>query len=146
MAQISTELKKDPISNIAQVGVIMHYTILDYVRSRRFIILLLMVAGISGILIGIFGKIMYLWGEMSLMITILSGILFGSDSIAGEFQNKTVYFSVPNPIQKISIYLGKWLAAFFASTIIMCVYAVITWVDSLVYSNLSGKFRSIGFD
>ena len=56
----------------------------------------------------------------------MSGIFFGGDAISGEFQNKTGYFSVPNPIRRSSIYIGKWLGAFIASAIMFGVFAVFT--------------------
>jgi ABC-2 type transport system permease protein len=44
-------------------------------------------------------------------MVILSGIFFGGDALFGEFQNKTGYFTIPNPVRRSSIYVGKWIAA-----------------------------------
>jgi ABC-2 type transport system permease protein len=66
-------------------------------------------------------------------VIILSGIFFGGDAISGEFQNKTGYFGIPNPIRRSSIYIGKWLAAFFAATMILVVFTAITVGNGTYY-------------
>ncbi len=63
----------------------------------------------------------------------LSAIFFGGDAISGEFQNKTGYFGVPNPIRRSSIYIGKWLAAFIASTVMLGIFTVVTVGNGLYY-------------
>jgi ABC-2 type transport system permease protein len=117
-------------SSLAQAGIIMKYTLLDYVKSRRFFILLAIVSGISAILTLVVGYSRYpiydLWGSFAPVIAMFSGIFFGGDAISGEFQNKTGYFSIPNPIRRSSIYVGKWLSAFIASLIILGVFITVT--------------------
>ncbi len=73
------------------------------------------------------------WGNSVTFVIILSGIFFGGDAISGEFQNKTGYFGIPNPIRRSSIYIGKWLAAFFAATMILLVFTVITVGNGIYY-------------
>ena len=70
---------------------------------------------------------------------ILSTAFFGGDAISGEFQNRTGYFLVPNPIRRSAIYVGKWLAALMASTIILGVFALIMIGNGLYY--FPGTFR-----
>jgi ABC-2 type transport system permease protein len=48
------------------------------------------------------------WGNAVTFVIVLSGIFFGGDAISGEFQNKTGYFAIPNPIKRSSVYIGKW--------------------------------------
>jgi len=73
------------------------------------------------------------WGSSITFVIILGGIFFGGDAISGEFQNKTGYFEVPNPIRRSSIYIGKWLSAFIAATIIFVIFATITVGNGLYY-------------
>jgi ABC-2 type transport system permease protein len=133
-------------SSLTQVGITMKYTLLDYVRSRRFFILLTIAISISAVLtfvVGYYQPASFLasdlafysswWGNIATYVIVLSGIFFGGDAISGEFQNKTGYFGVPNPIRRSSIYIGKWLSAFLASTIILGVFAVITLGNGLYY-------------
>lgn len=141
-------------SSMAQVVITMKYTFLDYFRSRRFFILLiitLIISAILTILVGYYRPQYFLgdptasantreltfysrwWGNSVTFVIILGGIFFGGDAISGEFQNKTGYFGVPNPIRRSSIYIGKWLSAFIAATIIFVIFATITVGNGLYY-------------
>jgi len=124
---------------MTQVGITMRYTFRDYLRSRRFAILLVIMLIISAILTGVVGyyrPASFLasplsfysgwWGMSVTFITVLSGIFFGGDAISGEFQNKTGYFTLPNPVRRSSVYIGKWLSAFIASSIVLFIFTAIT--------------------
>ncbi|MDA4112060.1 MAG: ABC transporter permease [Thaumarchaeota archaeon] len=127
-------------TSIAQVGIIARYEILNYFRSRRFFILLAITLLISGLLTfaiayegdSIAGSppqalpfYATYWGFASNLIVVFCAVFFGGDAISGEFQNKTGYFLVGNPIRRSSIYVGKWIAALTASLIMMGVFTVI---------------------
>jgi ABC-2 type transport system permease protein len=142
-------------SSLTQIGITMKYTLLDYFRSRRFFILLTITVIISAlltVLVGYYHPQSFLgdstleslsmrtltfyaswWGRSVTFVIILGGIFFGGDAISGEFQNKTGYFGVPNPIRRSSIYVGKWLSAFVAATIIFAIFAAITVGNGLYY-------------
>ncbi len=145
-------LKADPTvlpnlpGSIAQVGVMTKYELLTYFRSRRFFILLIIGLIISSILTAVvayygvssfasntLGFYSFWWGNSVTLVVILSGIFFGGDAISGEFQNKTGYFLVGNPLRRSSIYIGKWIAALTASLIILAVYAAIAIGNSVYY-------------
>lgn len=82
------------------------------------------------------------------IVVVFCAAFFGGDAIAGEFQNKTGYFLVGNPIRRSSIYMGKWLAALIASLIIMAVYTGVTVANGLYYmgSNMPVQFvEAVGF-
>jgi ABC-2 type transport system permease protein len=147
----------------------MKYTLLEYFRSRRFLILLiitLLIAALLTIVVawkrpesffynaqGIFSNLSFYsswWGGATsfsavTLVIILSGIFFGGDAISGEFQNKTGYFGIPNPIRRSSIYVGKWLAAFLAATAIMVVFLVITVANGVYYFGSSGVPYQFGW-
>ncbi len=136
--------------SLSQVGVTMKYTFLDYFRSRRFFILLAIALLISGILTAVVGyyrpesflssQLSFYaswWGISVTFVIVLSGIFFGGDAISGEFQNKTGYFFIPNPIRRSSIYVGKWLSALTASSIILIIYTAITVANATYYFGLS---------
>jgi len=141
-------------SNLAQVRITLKYTLLEYIRSRRFYILLTIAIVISAILtfvVGHYRPASFLasdlsfysgwWGNIATFVIVLSGIFFGGDAISGEFQNKTGYFGVPNPIRRSSIYIGKWLSALIASTVILGVFAAITVGNGLHYfSSVPSQF------
>lgn len=138
-------------SSLTQVGITMRYTFLDYLRSRRFAILLgimLLISVILTAVVGYYRPASFVssgvlafysgwWGMSATFVVILSGIFFGGDAIATEFQNKTGYFTVPNPIRRSSIYVGKWLSAFLASSIVLFIFVAITIANESYYFGLN---------
>src|SRR3972149_1134294 len=147
MEMIEKSINRNTIHNsISQAGTILKYEFMNYFRSRRFYILLSISLIISALLtsvVGYYRPESFLssqmrfyaqwWGMSSTFVIVLSGIFFGGDAISGEFQNKTGFFLIPNPIRKSSIFVGKWLAAFIASSIILAIYTVITIANGVYY-------------
>jgi ABC-2 type transport system permease protein len=146
MTQTNFESKNVVPTSLTQVGIVMKYTLLDFLRSRRFFIMLIITALISvllTVLVGYYRPATFLltdltfynswWGTSVTFVVVLSAIFFGGDAISGEFQNKTGYFGVPNPIRRSSIYVGKWLAAFIASAVMLGIFTVATVGNGLYY-------------
>jgi ABC-2 type transport system permease protein len=134
------------VSTLNHIMIMTKYAFLNYFRARRFYVMLAIVLLISGLLtfaIGYYRPAGILlsnlgfyaagWGSFSSFVVILSTAFFGGDAISSEFQNKTGYFLVPNPIRRSAIYVGKWLAALAASTIILLIYAVIIIANGVYY-------------
>ena len=150
MAQSSPPENKVP-NSMAQVRITTRYTLLDYTRSRRFAILLGIMLLISAVLTFVVahyrpasfvssGPLSFYsgwWGMSATFVVILSGIFFGGDAISGEFQNKTGYFTVPNPVRRSSVYIGKWIAAFIASSIVLFIFTAITIANEAYYFGLN---------
>ena len=139
------------VSTAAHIGIMTKYNFLNYFRARRFYVMLAIVLLISGLLtfaiayyrpqallaggaLGFYGAG---WASFASFVVILSTAFFGGDAISGEFQNKTGYFLVPNPIRRSSIYAGKWLAALAASTIILGLFALIIVANGVYYFGAS---------
>ena len=114
------------------------YQFRDYLRSRRFLLMVGIVAAICIIFISLVahyrpavvigsGSAFYsmAWVGGAEILIIFSAIIFGGDAIAGEFQNKTGYYLMGLPIKRWSVYAGKYLAAFAASLVIILVYFVV---------------------
>jgi len=141
-------------TSVSQGGTITKYELLNYFMSRRFFILLAIVLIISGlltVLVAYYGVsnvapcppstcsspplafYSFWWGNSITFVIVLSGIFFGGDAISGEFQNKTGYFLVANPLRRSSIYVGKWFGALIASAIVLAIYAGITVGNGLYY-------------
>ncbi|MDG6925010.1 MAG: ABC transporter permease [Nitrososphaerota archaeon] len=133
-------------SSLTQCGVQAEFEFVNYLRSTRFYILLTIVATIGLAIMAV----MYVykpstytsspmsfysvwWGSVASLCVILTGIFFGADAISTEFQNKTGYYLLPNPVRRSSIFIGKWIASFLASAIAVGVYAAITVADGAIY-------------
>ncbi len=126
------------------------YQFRDYLRSRRFILMMAIVVAIGAIISFIlayfhgtttiagltsssdafYGSF---WGGGAYVVIIFAGIIFGGDAIAGEFQNKTGYFLMGLPIRRAAVYVGKFLASLGASIAAMVVYLVILVGNGAVY-------------
>ena len=141
-------------SNLAQVGVIVKYTFLEYLRSRRFFILLTIAVVIGAVftfVVGYYRPAIFLsselvfysvwWGMTATYLVVLAGIFFGGDAISGEFQNRTGYFVLPNPIKRSTIYAGKWLAALIASSIILAVFAAIAMGNGMYHFGTGAPYQ-----
>jgi ABC-2 type transport system permease protein len=141
-------------SSMTQVRITMKYTFLDYFRSRRFFILLavtLLISALLTFIVGYYRPASFLssdlsfygswWGNSVTFVIVLSGVFFGGDAISGEFQNKTGYFGIPNPIRRSSVYVGKWLSAFIAATVILGVFTAITVGNGMYYFGLNVPYQ-----
>lgn len=145
VSDASLEGNKLP-SSLSQVGIISRYEMRNYFRSRRFLVLLIITLAIAALLtyavwhtgISNFAAkpldfYSGWWGFSSNILVVFCAVFFGGDAIAGEFQNKTGYYLVGNPIRRSSIYIGKWIAAFVASLIIFGIFTAITILNGVGY-------------
>jgi ABC-2 type transport system permease protein len=120
-----------------QAVLMSRYQLRDYLRSRRFLLMIGIVAAICVILLSLLGyyrpasvvgsaTTFYggVWVGGTEILIIFAGIIFGGDAIAGEFQNKTGYFLMGLPIKRWSVYAGKFIAAYAASLLIIAIYLV----------------------
>jgi len=135
------------VGTLSQIGTITKYNFLNYFRARRFYVMLTIILIISGLLTGLvayFKPASFIlggalgfygagWGSFATFVIVLSAAFFGGDAISGEFQNRTGYFLVPNPIRRSAIYIGKYLAALAASSIILGIFALIMIGNGLYY-------------
>src|SRR5438132_1480428 len=144
-------------SGVSQVGTITKYELVNYFRSRRFFVLLiigLIISGLLTALVGYYRPSSFLASPLSFysswwagpmgsitFVIVLSGIFYGGDAISGEFQNKTGYFLVANPLRRSSIYIGKWLGALIASVIMLLVFTAITVGNGIYYFGLNIPYQ-----
>ncbi len=137
-------------SNISHIAIIARYELLNHIRSRRFLLLLVVIlaAGIGSTAFISYihptsmlsSPITFYGGWLGFTITyiiILPAVFFGSDAISSEFQNKTAYSMIGNPILRSSIYIGKVVAAFVASLCMLSVFEFITLGNGLYYFGFS---------
>ena len=133
-------------SSLQQVGITTRYEMLNFFRSRRFLVLLIIMLAISALLTFVvwhtgisnisstaLGFYSTWWGFSANILVIFCAVFFGGDAISGEFQNKTGYFLVGKPVRRSSMYVGKWIAAFVASLIIMGIFTAITVINGMGY-------------
>ena len=134
------------VGTVKQIGIVTKYNFLNYFRARRFYVMLAIVVLITGLLTGAIayyrppgilasdlGFYAAGWGNFASFVVILATAFFGGDAISGEFQNRTGYFLLPNPMRRSAVYIGKWIAALAASTIILAIFAGILVANGIYY-------------
>ncbi len=129
-----------------QVLRLARYQLRDYLFSRRFILMLAIVAVLGAILTAVIGyfrpasligssDLFYggVWAGGVTIVIVFAGVIFGGDAIAGEFQNKTGYFLMGLPVRRTTVYAGKYLAALAASLVAVLAFAVIVVGNDAYY-------------
>ena len=141
---------------VRQVLILSRYQFRDYLRSRRFILMLSIVAAVGVILTTVIAYFrpatlldnsndFYggLWAGGATFLILFAGIIFGGDAIAGEFQNKTGYFLMGLPVRRATVYVGKYLAVLMASVISIGFYLAILFGNGAYYLGW-GAFSDLG--
>jgi ABC-2 type transport system permease protein len=134
--------------SLEQVAKLTRYQLREYLRSRRFVALVAIVAVIGAILtlvvahyratlgslvtsnLAFYGSF---WGGGADIVIVLAAVFFGGDAIAGEFQNKTGYFLMGLPIRRSTVYVGKYIAALLASVAVLLLYLAILLANGAYY-------------
>ncbi len=141
------------VGSLSQIRIVTKYAFLNYFRAKRFYVMLIIVLLISALLTFVvayyrppffgFGSSVSqnpvltfysaFWGSFATLVVLLSVVFFGGDAISGEFQNKTGYFLIPNPLRRSVVYVGKWFAALAAATLILAVFALIALANGTYF-------------
>lgn len=149
------------VSSLSQVRTMTKYAFLNYFRARRFYVMLVIVVLIAALLTFVaayyrpaafgFGTpssqdpaltfYSAFWGSVPTLVVLLSVVFFGGDAISSEFQNRTGYFLIPNPLRRSVVYIGKWLAALGASTLILAVFALIALANGTYFFGTSVPYQ-----
>ncbi len=133
-------------SSVIQSLRLARYQFRDYLYSRRFVLMLSIVAALGAIFTALVGyfrpagllaapDVFYgsLWAGGVPIVIVFAGVIFGGDAIAGEFQNRTGYFLMGLPVRRAAVYAGKYLAALAASLIAVLVFALILVGNGVFY-------------
>jgi ABC-2 type transport system permease protein len=130
---------------LQQIPKLARYQLREYLRSRRFFAMAGVVLAIGILFTAVVGHYRgslvagnvafyaSAWGGAASFLVILMAVLFGGDSIAGEFQNKTGYFLMGLPVRRSTVYLGKFLAAYAAAASMMLLYLAILVLNGAYY-------------
>jgi ABC-type transport system involved in multi-copper enzyme maturation permease subunit len=62
----------------------------------------------------------------------IGAVFFAGDAIAGEFESKTGFLLFTNPIKRVVLWIGKYLASFIAITLLIVFTYVIIAISLLV--------------
>ncbi len=137
-------------STAQQIPRLAHYQMRQYLQSRRFLALVVIVVAIGAIfsaVVAIYHSSFITSDSVSFyggswaggvgVVIVLAAVFFGGDAIAGEFQNKTGYFLMSVPIRRATVYAGKFLAAFLTSVAIITIFFAIVLGNGIYYFGAS---------
>jgi ABC-type transport system involved in multi-copper enzyme maturation permease subunit len=119
------------LSEFEKLRVVTGYEFLKHVRRKRlWVILGLTLIAELAVLIGLPLLMDGYPKNVMVMATLLSigpafatfgAIFFAGDAIAGEFENKTGYILFTNPVRRITLVTGKYLAS-YAAVILLVIF------------------------
>ncbi len=66
-------------------------------------------------------------------MAVLAAVFFAGDAIAGEFERVTGYLILPNPVKRSTLIVGKYLACFIATAVIIAIAFAIAAVSVLAF-------------
>jgi ABC-2 type transport system permease protein len=143
--------------SLTQAVRLARYQLRDYLYSRRFILMMAIVAIIGVILTALVGYFRpaslldssndfydAVWAGGITIVFVFAGVIFGGDAIAGEFQNKTGYFLMGLPVRRATVYVGKYLAAFTASLVAVLAFALILVGNAVFYFGAGAFTLALG--
>jgi len=131
-------------SHLSQIFTVMIYEFLKFFKGKKlygmvifaFVIPILLVA-LPELMGGEYPDSAndFVASQMSFMVIVIviSASFFGSSSIVSEFHDKTAYSLLPNPVNRESIWFGKYFAALIISFMITSIFYMVitigTWAE-----------------
>jgi ABC-2 type transport system permease protein len=119
--------------DVEQYVTVTRYELLGHLRKKRIWVVFIILFLIFFLVLLIFpaagrdypstfeGYSQIYLGFVSILI-LLCATFFGSDSLVGEFQQKTGFVLFPNPVKRLTVFLGKFSASLIASVLVISVY------------------------
>ena len=130
------------MSEFERLRVVTGYEFLKHIRRRRlYIILILALLSELAVIIGVpllmdgYPKSVLI---MAALLTVgpslatIGAVFFASDAIAGEFESKTGFILFTNPVKRVTLWTGKYLASCVAVTLLVIFSYVIIAITLLV--------------
>lgn len=131
------------MSEFSKLSVVIRYEFLKHIRRARIYIILgiallaeaLVLILVPTLMTGGYPsnvKIMAALLTVGANLSALGAVFFAGDAIAGEFESKTGFLLFTNPIKKETLWIGKYLAGFFAVALLMVFTYIIIAVSLLI--------------
>ncbi len=135
------------MSEFEKLRVVTGYEFLKHIRRRRLYVILglallaelAVIIGVPLLMDGYPENIMVMAALLTIgpSLATIGAVFFAGDAIAGEFENKTGFILFTNPVRRITLVTGKYLASCIAVIllVIFC-YAVISISLWAIYGNI----------
>ena len=128
--------KEKEIGGFRQVCIVTRYELLKHLRRRRLVAVLVITLAVAALQLVVppafnipYAKEPKGFAQSFLgfvdMLIIICGAFFAGDAIASEFEHKTGYVIFPNPVKRVVLFAGKFLAALFSVLLMVGLYYAI---------------------
>jgi len=135
------------LSELEKLRVVAGYEFLKHIRRRRLYVILgltliseLAVLILLPVLTGDYPdsvKIMAATLTIGPGLAVIGAVFFSGDAIAGEFESKTGYMLFTNPVRRITLVAGKYLASCIAVVLLVIFAYVIVSISLLaIYGSI----------
>lgn len=135
------------MSELEKLRVVTGYEFLKHIRRRRLYVILgltliaeLAVLILLPVLMGDYpDNIMVMAATLTIgpSLAVIGAVFFAGDAIAGEFESKTGFLLFPNPVKRITLVIGKYLACCIAVILLIIFGYAITSISLLaIYGNI----------
>ncbi len=143
-----------PPSDVSQVGVVVKYEVLKYLRSKRLMGLIIIEALVL-LLITVLPPLLgnkyatnadaFINGYMSYVtiLIVIGATLFAGDAIVSEFQGRTGYLLFPKPVKRSVLLAGKFTASAGAMFLVLITYYLVALLLGLA---ITGGFSTLGVE
>ncbi len=119
--------------DVSQAWIVAVYEFRKYLRGRRLLAMLVLVALIVALLLALPPLLGSAYAstpdafaagfvEFTGILIVLAGSLFAADALNAEHEKRTGYFLFPNPVRRETIVAGKFLASLAAGGLIVLLY------------------------
>ncbi len=130
-------------TDFGQAWTVAVYEFRKYLRGRRLLGMLVLVALIVGLLLALPPLLGTAYAstpdafvagftEFTGLLIVLSGSLFAADALNSEHEKRTGYFLFPNPVRRETIVAGKLLASLAAAGLVVLLYYGAASVSALI--------------
>ena len=135
------------MSEFEKLRVVVRYEFLKHIRRRRLYIILgltfvaelAVLIGLPALMDGYPDNVMVMAALLTVgpSLATIGAIFFAGDAIAGEFESKTGYMLFTNPVRRITLVTGKYLACCVAVILLVLLGYVIVSISLLaIYGNV----------
>jgi ABC-2 type transport system permease protein len=132
-------------NQLEKLGIVIEYEFLKHIRRKRLYVILgvaLLVELLALILVptlltgGFPDNVMIMASILTIgpSLAAIGAVFFAGDAIAGEFESKTGFLLFTNPIKRVVLWAGKYIAGLIAVTLlIIFTYLIIAISLAVIY-------------
>ncbi len=135
------------MSELEKLRVVTGYEFLKHLRRRRLYVILglTLVAELAVLILlpalgeGYPDNVMVMAALLSIgpSLATIGAVFFAGDAIAGEFESKTGFMLFTNPVRRITLVMGKYLACYAAVILLIILgYAIVCISLLAIYGNV----------